>query len=155
MHVTHEEHTTIAVTMNTTVAAIERGDSRAIPQTPWPEVQPPPSRVPNPISSPAPTITDPARGHLRQRQRRAGQRANQRRGDKPGDERKPPVAVVRARQRDSRRHMPLIPAMRPVSSINSAAERPIKAPPISAETGVKFVMTDPISLTVVPSQCSW
>ena len=33
---------TIAVAMKVAVAAIERGDSRAMPQTPWPEVQPEP-----------------------------------------------------------------------------------------------------------------
>ena len=43
----------IAATMNTTVAAIERGDSRAMPQMPWPEVQPLPSRVPKPTNRPA------------------------------------------------------------------------------------------------------
>jgi hypothetical protein len=32
-----------ALTMNTNVAAIERGDSRAMPQTPCPLVQPLPS----------------------------------------------------------------------------------------------------------------
>ena len=32
---------TIATPMKTPVAASERGDSRAMPQTPWPEVQPP------------------------------------------------------------------------------------------------------------------
>ena len=46
----------IAATMNTTVATIERGDSRAMPQMPWPEVQPLPSRVPKPTSRPATAI---------------------------------------------------------------------------------------------------
>jgi len=45
--------TAIAVAMNTKVAAIERGERRAMPHTPWPEVQPPPSRVPKPTSRPA------------------------------------------------------------------------------------------------------
>ena len=43
----------IAAAMNTTVATIERGDSRAMPQMPWPEVQPLPSRVPKPTNRPA------------------------------------------------------------------------------------------------------
>jgi len=34
-----------AVTMKTMVAAIERTDSRPIPQMPWPEVQPPEPRA--------------------------------------------------------------------------------------------------------------
>jgi len=43
----------MAVAMNTSVAVIERGESRAMPHTPWPDVQPPPSRVPKPTRSPA------------------------------------------------------------------------------------------------------
>jgi len=39
--------------------------------------------------------------------------------------------------------MPLMPAIRPVSSINNTAERPISAPPIAADSGVKFVMVSP------------
>ena len=39
--------------MNTAVAAIERLDSRAIPQTPCPLVQPLPHTAPKPTSSPA------------------------------------------------------------------------------------------------------
>ena len=39
--------------------------------------------------------------------------------------------------------MPLMPATRPVNSINNTAERPISPPPIAAETGVKLVMTLP------------
>ena len=46
----------IAAPMNTAVAAIERGDSRAMPQMPWPEVQPLPSRVPKPTNRPATAI---------------------------------------------------------------------------------------------------
>jgi len=49
--------TTIAVPMKISVATIERGDNRAMPHTPWPEVQPPPRRVPKPTRSPAPAIT--------------------------------------------------------------------------------------------------
>ncbi len=43
--------------MNTAVAVIERGERRAMPQTPWPDVQPPPRRVPKPTRSPAATVT--------------------------------------------------------------------------------------------------
>jgi hypothetical protein len=48
--------TTIAVAMKMAVAAIERVEMRAMPQTPWPDVQPPPSRAPNPTKNPAITI---------------------------------------------------------------------------------------------------
>ncbi len=37
--------------------------------------------------------------------------------------------------------MPLMPAMRPASNISSTEERPISAPPIAADNGVKFAMT--------------
>src|SRR5229473_382821 len=37
--------------------------------------------------------------------------------------------------------MPLMPAMRPVNSISSTAEMPIKPPPIAADIGVKLAMT--------------
>ena len=42
-----------AAPMKTTVATIDRADTRAKPQTPWPEVQPLPIRLPNPTSKPA------------------------------------------------------------------------------------------------------
>src|SRR5258708_29562446 len=37
--------------------------------------------------------------------------------------------------------MPLMPAIRPVNSISSTAEKPIKPPPIAADIGVKLAMT--------------
>ena len=43
---------TIATTMKVPVATSERTETRAMPQTPWPEVQPPPMRVPKPTASP-------------------------------------------------------------------------------------------------------
>lgn len=45
--------TTAAVAMNVTVATIDRTDSRAMPHTACPDVQPLPSRVPKPTSKPA------------------------------------------------------------------------------------------------------
>ena len=45
--------TMAAVAMKTMVATIERVENRAIPQMPCPDVQPPPSREPNPTSRPA------------------------------------------------------------------------------------------------------
>jgi hypothetical protein len=38
-------------------------------------------------------------------------------------------------------NMPLMPAIRPVDSINKTAERPIRPPPIVADIGVKLAMT--------------
>ncbi len=46
----------MAAIMKIPVAAIERGDSREMPQMPWPEVQPLPSRVPKPTRRPATAI---------------------------------------------------------------------------------------------------
>ncbi len=39
------------------IAAIERPDPRPMPQTPWPLVQPEPSRVPKPTRTPASATT--------------------------------------------------------------------------------------------------
>jgi len=39
--------------INITVEIIDRFDNREIPQTPWPEVHPFPSKVPNPTRRPA------------------------------------------------------------------------------------------------------
>jgi hypothetical protein len=47
----------IATTKNTDVATIERFERRAMPQMPWPLVQPEPRRVPKPTRSPATTRT--------------------------------------------------------------------------------------------------
>ena len=43
--------------MKVSVATIDRGDARPIPQTPWPLVQPPPTRVPAPVRRPPMMIT--------------------------------------------------------------------------------------------------
>ena len=39
--------------MNVAVATSDARDRREMPHTPWPDVQPPPTRVPNPTSTPA------------------------------------------------------------------------------------------------------
>ena len=44
---------TAAAAMNVPVATRERGEPRPTPQTPWPLVQPAPSRAPKPTSNPA------------------------------------------------------------------------------------------------------
>jgi hypothetical protein len=53
----------MAAAMKIAVAAIERGDNRAIPQTPCPDVQPLLSRVPKPTKSPPTAITGEAFSH--------------------------------------------------------------------------------------------
>ena len=103
-----------------------------MPHTPWPDVQPPAIRVPNPTSNPA-AIT------MAQLPGMAGSisgvpAASAMRGAATSPARKamrqprgPPVVG---------RHpamMPLMPAMRPFSSISSTADKPISAPPIAAE----------------------
>jgi hypothetical protein len=54
-----------AVMRKTPVAASERGESLAIPQTPCPLVQPLPSRVPNPTRRPAAITTATGAGDVR------------------------------------------------------------------------------------------
>ena len=81
----------IATSMKTSVATIDRFDERAMPHTPWPLVQPLPSRVPNPTSSPATiSVGQPAsistaaprraRTHRRARRARSGDEQHAPRG---------------------------------------------------------------------------
>ena len=123
---------TTAVTMKTMVAAIERVDSRPIPQMPWPEVQPPPSRVPKPTSSPAAAMTVQLAGSFGGAIAVADPAGDDGRQNQPGDEGDAPGLVL-APQIERPPKMPLMPAIRPVNSISSTAERPISAPPIAAE----------------------
>src|SRR5688500_18328781 len=117
----------MAADMKVTTAASERREKRPRPQTPWPLVQPLPSRVPKPTSSPAANsnavgpvcirggegtncivtasaIARPAMNAIRQsRSLRA-----------PANT---PLA------------MPLIPAIRPIDHSSSTAAQPIRTPP--------------------------
>src|SRR3984893_17731716 len=125
--------------MKITVATMERLDRRAIPQMPWPEVQPPPSLVPKPTSRPAPVITVQLAGSF---------------GIGIGCPIQPAIsgarmspAIKAMRQSLSSLlkfsrppKIPLMPAMRPVKSISKTADRPIRPPPIAAESGVIFAM---------------
>ena len=128
--------TTIAAPMKIKVAAMERNDKRAIPHTPWPEVQPPPSREPKPTSSPAPATTTQLAGI------RGTDSVKPTRLEMTGARTRP--ATNAARQPlplalpMSPSTIPLTPAIRPVVSIKSAAANPIKVPPIAAESGVKL-----------------
>src|SRR5690606_33662508 len=57
------------VPMKVSVARMERGDSRAMPQTTWPDVQPEPKWTPAPTSSPPATSQGAAGGDRRARPR--------------------------------------------------------------------------------------
>ena len=92
--------------MNTPVATIERGDKRAMPHTPWPEVQPLPSRAPNPTRRPPTTIVEAADDdcgvgagawHLRHWDGVANKHSGKGRCDKSGDEGCAPGPVARLR----------------------------------------------------------
>ena len=119
-----------AVTMKT-IVAMERGDSRAIPQMPCPEVQPP-SREPKPTSSPATTMTAQLAGSFGRRHAVADQPAM------TGARMSPAIKAMR---------QPLFapqiqeaedtadPAIRPVDNISSTAESLIRAPPMAADRG--------------------
>ena len=109
---------------------------------PWPEVQPPPRRVPKPTRRPAAMIMTQLAGICGDGMAYPTQLAVS------GARMSPAIKALRQalsfipkpRQPPN---MPLMPAIRPVNSINNAAERPISAPPIAAETGVKLAMILP------------
>src|SRR6266581_3798735 len=128
--------------MKMAVATMERAESRAIPQMPWPEVQPPPSRVPNPTYRPAATVTVQLAGICGDGMAYPTQLPMSGARMSPAIKamRQPLSFIPKPRQPPN---IPLMPAIRPVNSINNAAERPISAPPIAAETGVKLAMTLP------------
>jgi len=129
---------TAPLTMNVTVAMIERGDSRLTPQTPWPLVQPPPRLAPKPTMRPAPMRTA---GDVAGRPWN-GSRAVTRRSTPPATS----PATKSARQRTSPRRgvrspptIPLTPAIRPFKSRSAAALRPITMPP---KIGVAMVTAE-------------
>src|ERR1700730_14375265 len=126
--------------MKMAVAVMERPESRAIPQMPWPEVQPPPSRVPKPTSRPAAITTAQLTGICGDGIAYPIQLAMSGAKMSPAVKamRQPLSLIPKPRQPPN---MPLMPATRPVNSINNTAERPISAPPIAAETGAKSAMT--------------
>src|SRR5690349_19087893 len=105
--------------MNNPVAASERGDKRATPQTPCPLVQPEPYRVPKPTSKPAPISTGSdasivAIGTALTMPYSVGAANN------------PPInatrhAVSPLPERSRPPTIPLIPATRPLNNINSDA----------------------------------
>ena len=93
--------TAMAATMKTPVATIERGDSRAMPQMPCPEVQPLLSLVPKPTRTPATATGEEARRHLRNGHRVADEHGRKRRRDQAGDEGRAPGAIRAGRVEDA------------------------------------------------------
>ena len=127
------------VAINVKVAEIDRLDRRAMPQTPWPDVQPEPKVTPSPTIKPPIKSIGIEAGTLisgispRKKKCAAG-----------------PVImpnIKAARQEKSLRlagaktpvKMPVAPITRPKVSINRTAERPIKIPPVAERSGVNSV----------------
>src|SRR5882724_13237369 len=109
---------------------MERGDKRAKPRMPWPDVQPEPSRVPNPTTRPA----TPSQGSDVSI-RTTGQVPNiarKRSGPRSRPMTKATFITSRASLPLNRPPtIPLMPAIRPLRTSSSTAERPINAPPAS------------------------
>src|ERR1700719_3039297 len=128
--------------MKMAVAVMDRTDRRAMPQMPWPEVQPPASRVPNPTNTPAAITTPQLAGicgdGIAYPTAAATSGARMTPATKAARQ---PLSLVPSPRRPAK--MPLMPAIRPVSSIISREDRPISTPPMAAETGVKLAMTLP------------
>src|SRR4051812_22278621 len=111
--------------MKIAVAAIERGDKRAMPQTPSPLVQPEPSLVPKPTSRP-PTI-------------KIGHCSTGARQDTDPPDTAINIGVPMSPARKAKRQlasgrviaprMPLIPATLPRETQSQAADNPIRIPP--------------------------
>jgi len=132
-----------AAIMKVTTATAERRESRANPQTPCPDVQPDPTAVPSPTSSPA--IVMPRR--LSDTVCATGVPKS---ATTSGAAKSPRTKVTRqpasrgasfeGRTRLSApRVIPEIPAMRPKSAITMTALSPIRMPPKSDIQGVKSV----------------
>jgi hypothetical protein len=129
--------------MKVSTATSERGESRARPQTPCPEVQPEPSPVPSPTNSPA----SPMPGRLSETvwtmvppsslkicgaaisPRMKVSRQPRSRGAPPIGTTAPMTPLV----------MPAMPAILPKSPMTMTALSPINAPPTSEGQGVKSV----------------
>jgi hypothetical protein len=115
--------------MNVIVAASERGERRAKPHTPWPEVQPEPIFVPKPTNNPATisvkllarsSIESPpaAKEYIAAPQIKPTTKATRQNRSLPLVE---PKMLLR---------IPETPAMRPFKSKSREAAMPINAPPI-------------------------
>src|SRR4029434_4749619 len=123
--------------INVIVATTERTEKRLIPQTPWPLVQPLPSRVPKPTRRPARISAPVEREMLTVKT--------------CGEKRRKRSPPVKRPTTNSTRHtvsscvglksphtIPLTPAILPLHSKRSDALRPMSIPPQSEASGVKF-----------------
>lgn len=120
--------------MNVAVAPIDRRESRARPQTPWPLVHPFPSRVPNPTSNP-PMISKGADEvtsiwgwpiTVETASAPAGRPITKATACIHGG----PASAIRSAEAA----IPLTPAIRPDNSRKSPAAAPINKPPMTAST---------------------
>ena len=119
--------------MNTSTATSERAERRPNPHTPWPLVQPPPMRVPNPTSSPA------AATHTSGKPWRSGTGAPAACQASPASS-KPEMNQARHCASGGEKmpcRIPLTPAILPLAASSQTLARPMSAPPASAEIGVK------------------
>src|SRR5450432_260717 len=126
----------IPVATKTSVATMERGDRRLIPQSPCPEVHPLPSVVPTPTRNPPMAIVG-----------RPVELAAPKTPGEPRRQSRPPTTSpprkYRRQERSSPRApklrptIPEIPAMRPSKRIKSEIATPSTNPPRVEPTGVK------------------
>src|SRR6185295_1706280 len=130
-----------AVIMKVATAAIDRGDSRARPHTPWPLVQPSPMVVPMPTSSPATASTGRPRTPA---PNAAGAIAAATTPVAISPTRKP--TRNRRAESSARPRMPLMPAIRPWNARTRAEARPISAPPARPRTTTARVTGGTLSL---------
>lgn len=132
-----------AKAMKVRTALKERGESRANPQTPWPEVQPEPMVVPIPTSNPA--IAMPMRlvGTVCSIFPPDASKIS-------GAAKRPATKQIRQIRSATRGRegmnvdiapldMPIMPAIRPKKSMTITADNPIRTPPVSEANGVKDV----------------
>jgi hypothetical protein len=106
--------------------AIDRGERRDMPQTPWPLVQPDPYRVPMPTNTPAAIspsqpLLNSICGSAVNKPHRSGAMSRPRRNSASHHASPPRCKRLPIR--------PLMPAIRPLATTNRLAARPINAPP--------------------------
>src|SRR5260370_40032682 len=107
---------------------MERGDKRAKPRMPWPDVQPEPSRVPNPTSRPA--IPSQGSGVSIRTTGQAPNILRKRSGPRSRPMTNAAFVISRASMALNRpATIPLMPAMRPLRTSSSMPERAVNAPP--------------------------
>ena len=128
------------VAMKTATATKDLTDRRDMPQMPCPDVQPAPKRVPTPTRTPARRMTGAEATDLICPSTKGNCAATR------APTISPIIKTVRHIQPEKESlfcgkmndpNMPEIPANLPLASINKAADKPINAPPIKADTGEK------------------